>query len=414
LRLINKGKPVRMKHRNYDIAIVGSGIVGAATALALAKHTSLKIAVLEVKSPALSWQADQLEQRVSAIAPSSKRIFEKLNVWSGIAGRRISPYQGMQVWDAAGKGELNFSAQALGEEVLGYIIEDNVIRMSLLEEFNNCNNLDFLFPLTIQSWQENSDHLLLTTDEQTIQTKLLIAADGAESWVRQQAAIELKSWDYQHTALVMTVRTELPHHGVARQRFLSTGPLAFLPLSEPHRSSLVWSVTPDYATHLLSLDDKAFSATLGEAFDNKLGAIISVTSRQSFPLRMRHAKQYVQNRIALIGDAAHTVHPLAGQGVNMGLLDATTLADVIIAAHHKQRDVGSLATLRRYERWRKGDTLAMLATVEALKHLFASQAKPVQYLRNAGLAMTNQLPWLKDFIASYALGKRSDLPSLAQ
>jgi 2-octaprenylphenol hydroxylase len=298
---------------------------------------------------------------------------------------------------------------------LGYIIEDSVMRVSLLEKFKDYKNLDYLFPLKMTSLQEHSDHILLTSDSQTlIKTKLLIAADGAESWVRHQMGIELKTWDYRHTAIVTTVQTELPHHAVARQCFLPTGPLAFLPLDDSHTSSIVWSVTPEYAAELLSLDDMTFATQLAKAFDHTLGAVTSVTARQAFPLHMRHAKHYVRERVALIGDAAHTVHPLAGQGVNLGLLDAATLAEVIVDAHKKNRSFSSLATLRRYERWRKGDTLSMLAVVETLKHLFASENTSVKYLRNTGLNITNKMTFLKECIANHALGNRSDLPMMAQ
>jgi 2-octaprenylphenol hydroxylase len=255
---------------------------------------------------------------------------------------------------------------------------------------------------------------LNTSAQQVIQTQCLIAADGAESWVRQQVGIQLKTWAYQHTAIVTTVQTELPHAATARQRFLATGPLAFLPLSDPYRSSIVWSVTPEYAEKLMALSVAEFDVALATAFAHQLGAVQMITERHAFPLRMRHAQQYVRPRIALLGDAAHTIHPLAGQGVNMGLLDAATLAEVMITACRKQRDFASLATLRRYERWRKGDTLAMLAAIEALKHLFASELPPVQCLRNVGLNLTNRLPWLKQFLTDYALGKRGDLPSMAR
>jgi 2-octaprenylphenol hydroxylase len=424
--------------QNYDITVIGSGIVGAAVALALAKNTSLRIAVLEAKTPFFEWQVDQYYPRVSAISLSSKHIFEHLKVWDSIVAKRISPYCTMQVWDSVGTGRIHFSAEALQEEALGYIIEDNVMRISLLQQFQNYKNLNYLFPLKIISLEECSDHYLLnvaqnksdhvtsvrkqeksnhhlseTGSQKIIKTKLLIAADGAESWMRNAVGIELKTWDYKHTAIIATVRTELPHDAMARQCFLPTGPLAFLPLADSNTSSIVWSVTADEATYLLSLNDTDFSKKLAEAFENKLGAIISVSQRQSHPLRMRHAKHYVRERLALVGDAAHTIHPLAGQGVNLGLLDAAALAEVIIDAHKKNRHFESLATLRRFERWRKGDTIAMLAMVEALKHLFASEHQLIKYLRSAGLSMTNRATFLKHFMANYALGRRGDLPEMA-
>jgi len=398
----------------YDITIIGSGIVGATTALALARHTSLKILVIEAKSLTFNQGPAQYDHRVSAISLASKTIFQNLNCWEAIKTKRISPYSQMHVWDATGNGEIHFDSQAVGEPVLGYIIEDSVIRKSLQEQFQLYQNIDFLCPVKINTLKEKADCIELTTnDQKTLQTKLLIAADGADSWVREQAEIEFKNWDYAHTAIVATVTTELPHQATAWQRFLPTGPLAFLPLADPYRSSIVWSVEQDYAINLLSLDDESFRKTLRAEFVNKLGDITAATLRRHFPLRMRHVKNYVRSRLALIGDAAHTIHPLAGQGVNLGLLDAVTLAEVIIDAHKKDRDFASLATLRRYERWRKGDTLTMLTLVEGLKHLFGSNKKSLQQIRNFGLALTNHLPLIKSLLVNYALGKRSDLPRLA-
>lgn len=418
--------------KNYDITIVGSGIIGATIALALAKNTSLRIAILEAKVPSVDWQADEYHPRVSAIALSSKHIFEHVHSWEAIAAKRISPYCAMHVWDGVAKGNIHFNANEIEEDALGYIIEDNVMRISLLERFKHYTNLDYLYPLNIISSEKQGDYyllkveqkpfydnssvehpILLETDQQTIKTKLLIAADGGDSWVRDAAGIELKTWDYDHTAIIATVQTHLSHDSIARQCFLPTGPLAFLPLADKHTSSIVWSVTKDTCTHLLSLNDADFSKQLAEAFENTLGPIISISKRHSFPLRMRHAKQVVCEGLALIGDAAHTIHPLAGQGVNLGLLDAAALAEVIIHADKKNRNFASLSTLRRYERWRKGDTVTMIAMVEALKHLFASEHKLIQYVRSAGLNMTNRLAFLKHCMANYALGRRSDLPSMA-
>jgi 2-octaprenylphenol hydroxylase len=399
----------------YDVIIMGSGIVGATTALAIARETSLKIAIIEKNSPVFTDSPKQYDHRVSAISLASKTIFQNLHCWESIRSKRVSGYSGMHVWDAISKGEIHFDASSLNEAFLGYIIEDSLIRSSLLEHFKDYTNIDFLCPLQINTMQEKSDSIeLITEDNKTLSTKLLIAADGAESWVRRCAKIELTEWDYEHTAIVTTVKTTLPHQATAWQRFLPQGPLAFLPLDDPHHCSIVWSAVPDYATYLLSLDNDAFCKIISAEFENKLENIITASPRHSFPLRMRHAKKYVKSRLALIGDAAHTIHPLAGQGVNLGLLDAATLAEVIIDAHKKNRDFSSLSTLRRYERWRKSDTLLMLALVEGLKHLFASDKKSLQHIRHLGLTMTNHFPFIKNWLASYAVGHHGDLPRLAK
>ena len=398
----------------YDVVIVGSGIVGATAAIALAKESNLTIAVIETKELPVYQQKEKYDSRVSAISLASKSILQHLALWDAIQSKRVSPYQKMQVWDAKGGGEIQFDCNDVHQTALGFIVEDNVIRTSLLENFLRYPTIHFLCPIDLISLRETTECIeLVTNDQQTLYAKLVIAADGANSWVRSRANIELKSRDYAHTAIVTTAYTELSHEATAWQRFLPTGPLAFLPLKEAHACSIVWSASPDHADYLLSLDDETFCSALTDAFDARLEKIMAGDGRYHFPLRMRHAKNYVQSRIALIGDAAHTVHPLAGQGVNLGLLDAASLAEVILDAHKKNRDFASLATLRRYERWRKGDTLAMLALVSGLKQLFASKKKWLQTMRNTGLHVTNQSGFLKNWLANYAIGQRGDLPKSA-
>lgn len=398
----------------FDIVIIGSGIAGATAAIALAKQTSLSIAVVEAKQP-LPYEAKKnYHYRVSAISPASKNILENLGVWSSIQQKRISSYQKMCVWDAQGQGEIHFDCNTHHQNELGYIIEDNVIRSSLLEQFSQHSNIHFLCPLKLIALQENEDHIELSTDDnKKIIAKLVIAADGANSWVREQTHIEIKSWDYQHTAIVATVKTELSHQATAWQRFLPGGPLAFLPLNDQHHCSIVWSASHNEAEHLMSLEENHFNDLLAEAFDHRLGKILATHDRHSFPLRMRHAKNYVHAHLALIGDAAHTIHPLAGQGINLGMLDAATLVEIIIAAQNQNRDFSSLATLRRYERWRKTDVVAMLAIVEGLKHLFASENYLIKTMRNAGLNFSNRAGLIKHFFVDYAAGKRGDMPELA-
>lgn len=394
---------------------MGGGVVGAAAALAIAKNASLTVAIIEAKENSFIWHAElDYDKRVSAISHASQRILQKINAWPSIKAKRMSPYTKMCVWDAVGQGEIFFDAAEVAANNLGYIIEDNVIRASLVEQFYQHTNIDYLNPIRILELNETTEIMtLISENNHIIQTKLLIAADGAESYLRKLKKIPLKTTDYDHTAIVTTVKSSKSHQQTAWQRFLPTGPLAFLPLNDVFYSSIVWSATPDYAQHLMSLDDESFKKTLSEAFNFTLGEVTDVSGRTAFPLQMRHANHYVQNRFALIGDAAHTLHPLAGQGVNLGLLDAAALSEVVLKAFENQRDFSSLATLRKYERWRKADTMAMLTMVGFLKQLFGSQQAAIKRIRNLGLTCANQLPWVKKFMMEYALGKRSNLPFLA-
>lgn len=404
--------------QDYDVVVVGSGIVGAATALILAKNTSLKIAILEANDLSVSWDANSYDQRVSAISSSSQKIFQYLNVWQTMMQKRVSTYTHMRVWDVEENAEIKFDCADVNEQELGFIVENSVMRSSLLEEIRKYENIGLLFSRRLVSMNTLPSGIQLTAtfdnNSEVINTKLLVAADGANSYVRDLAGIQLKTWDYEHTAIVATVETELSHQKTAMQQFLTTGPLAFLPLNDANTSSIVWSTSHAHAKELMALSDEEFRHALSNAFNNKLGQIKKISKRYFFPLRMRHAKSYVQPSLALIGDAAHTIHPLAGQGVNLGLLDAASLSEVIIEAVKRNKNYSSSSVLRRYERWRKSDNVAMLAGVEVLKRLFANNNPSMKRVRGVGLAMTNRVPLLKNFFTQYALGHRGDLPMIAK
>lgn len=392
--------------KTYDIIIVGSGIVGATAALMLAKNPELNIAILEANAfPEKKWSSENYDHRVSAISLSSKKIFQEIKVWETMLNKRVSPYYNMQVWDEKTQGKIHFDCRDVNQASLGFIVEDSVMRSTLLEKMQQCSNIH-LYPQTKLINVDEQHHFLnLKTDQYDFKAPLLIGADGANSTVRDLANISLKTWDYHHTAIVTSVETEKSHDETAWQRFLTTGPLAFLPLKNLNTCSIVWSTLPNHAEALLAQSENDFSKTLADAFAHQLGEIKNITTRYHFPLKMRHAKNYVKNRIALIGDSAHTIHPLAGQGVNLGLLDAACLSETIAMALNKKRDFSSFATLRNYERFRKSHNLTMLAAVETFKKMFGNDNSLLKAFRSFGLKTADQNLFLKKFLMNYALGK---------
>jgi 2-octaprenylphenol hydroxylase len=401
-------------NKSYDIIIVGGGMVGMTIACALARQTSLSICIIEASDKQPDWHAEKYYPRVSAIALSSVRIFKSLDVWQSICEKRISPFVGIQVWDGLGKGEISFNSADIAESVLGYIIENDVIQSSLHEKIKQSAQIDLMTGAKLEYFEQSNEQVKLTfADGNIVQGKLAIAADGASSWLRQQADIEIKRNSYKQRAIVTTVKTMLPHRCIARQVFLESGPLAFLPLQEAHTSSIVWSLPDAEAEKILALDDDAFMQQLTEAFAYKLGEVIQIQKRFAFPLQKQHATTYFNNRVVLAGDAAHTVHPLAGQGVNMGLLDAASLVDVLVDAANKNRDIAARHILRRYERWRKADNAWMLTGVDVIKNLFASDKHTIQAIRSHGLSITNDLPIIRNVFTAHAVGDRGGLPTLA-
>lgn len=393
---------------DYDLIIVGGGVTGCILA-ALLGPTNLKIAVVEANI----FDPKKSDPRVFAITRASEQIFRSAGIWDDLQSEPMGHFREMEVWDANGSGSINFDSKDLCEPTLGYIIENKIIQSTLAKKIDQLENISWLCPARIDQLEIYSDHAELTLDSGAkLKTKLIIGADGANSKVRDLAAIKNKVHDYQQTAIVCSVKTQIAHNDIARQRFLSSGPLAFLPLSDPHMSSIVWSTTPDQAHALLKTDEENFHQELENAFDSKLGSILEISQRFSFSLNRAHAKNYVAERIALVGDAAHRVHPLAGQGANLGILDAAALAEILM--RNFDQDIGRRSLLRKYERWRKGDNLSVIAAMDSFKYLFGSTLEPAQWIRNTGLDLTNSLPFAKNLIMKKAMGLTGDLPKLAR
>ncbi len=398
---------------DYDVVIAGGGMVGAALACALG-DSHLRVALIEGTPLARIRPDIEIDLRVSAITCASQRLFVAVGAWEAMTAWRVSPFRDMRVWDATGPGRIHFDSAAIGEPLLGWIIENRVIQYTLLERAPALANVDLLCPaaLSLVTLRDDAVHVQLD-DDRAFHTRLLVGADGAGSRVRRWSDIRTEGWSYDQKAVVATVSTEKFHAETAWQRFLPTGPLAFLPLHDG-RCSIVWSTTPAQADHLLQLDEDDFALELAEAFDWRLGDVTGITARGAFPLRLQHARTYVKPRVALIGDAAHVVHPLAGQGVNLGLMDAAALAEVLLDASAADKDIGSLKVLRRYERWRRGENLLMLGVLDGFKRLFGSTLTPVRLLRNLGLSATDAAVPIKNLLARRAMGLSGDLPRLAR
>ena len=397
----------------YDVIIVGGGMVGAAFACALA-DTPLRVALIEGNAPDLQWPKPHYDLRTSALSRASQRILESLQVWPIITSMRASSYTDMHVWDSSGKGVIHFDCADIGEPSLGHIVENGVIQAALYKRLQTIDNVNLLCPATPQGLIKNLSGYTLKLDQgQTLQADLIVAADGARSWVRQTAGIEVQIQDYEQTAVVTNVKTAKHHQYTAWQVFLPTGPLAFLPLPEGY-SSIVWSTSAEHAAELLAMNDEEFKTALAAAFNGTLGDIIESGERGAFPLRSSHAKQYVKPGLALIGDAAHTIHPLAGQGVNLGFADAACLAEVLLDAWDQGKPIGAYNVLRRYERWRKGDNLSMLTAMSTFKAVFGSRSPLIRLGRNVGVNLTDRITPAKNFFIRYAMGLVGDLPKLAK
>lgn len=399
--------------QSVDIAIIGGGMVGLALAAAF-KDSDLRIAVIEGSVPDETLN-ELPDVRVSALSRSSETILRKLGAWQGIEQRRAVPYYGMEVWEQDSFAKIEFDAQSMAQPDLGHIVENRVIQLALLEQVQKLENVTLFMPARCATLAVGEQESWLTLDNgQAMTAKLVVGADGANSWLRNQMDIPLTHWDYGHHALVANVKTADPHHSIARQIFTPHGPLAFLPMSQPNMCSIVWSTEPNRAEELLVMSDEAFNKTLTSEFDARLGVCEVVGERAAFPLKMRYARDFVVERVALVGDAAHTIHPLAGQGVNLGLLDAASLAQEVLTLWKQGQDIGSKRNLRGYERWRKAEAAKMIAAMQGFRDLFSGDHPAKKLVRGIGLSLAGQLPGAKDEIMKRALGLKGHLPELAR
>ncbi|KNC89651.1 FAD-dependent 2-octaprenylphenol hydroxylase [Trabulsiella odontotermitis] len=395
--------------QSVDVAIVGGGMVGLAVACGL-QGSGLRVAVLEQHAPQSLNPEAPPALRVSAINAASEKLLSHLGVWSTIQATRASRYHGMEVWDKDSFGRIVFDDQSMGFTHLGHIVENTVIHHALWQKAQQCSDVTLLAPAEVKqvAWGENEAFITLK-DNSMLTARLVVGADGANSWLRNNADIPLASWDYRHHALVATIRTADPHQATARQIFHGEGILAFLPLSDPHLSSIVWSLSPQDAERMQQASEAEFNQALTIAFDNRLGLCRLESERLVFPLTGRYARQFAAHRLALVGDAAHTIHPLAGQGVNLGFMDAAELIDELKRLHREGKDIGQHFYLRRYERSRKHSAALMLAGMQGFRELFAGEHPAKKLLRDIGLKLADTLPGVKPQLIRQAMGL-NDLP----
>jgi 2-octaprenylphenol hydroxylase len=450
----------------HDVAIVGGGMVGAALGCALG-DLGLRVAVVEAREPAGEWPADSVDPRTSALTRASERILRNLGVWDRMAALRVSAYREMHVWDEAGFGEIHFDSAEIGEPDLGHIVENRVIQKTLWDRLGEIATVERICPAGVAALDLAGDRPALVLDTgcasgtgglgvrradpagsndphagtdraesesrpggrsydgggsdsaagmpsnaRSIAADLVVAADGAQSALRTMAGLGTRGWAYDQHAVVAIVRPERHHCDTAWQHFLPSGPVALLPIDDG-RCSLVWSTSPERAAALVGMPDEAFCRAVTGAVQARLGAIVETGPRALYPLRLQHAENYVEPGLALVGDAAHAIHPLAGQGVNLGLLDAASLADVLAQARLRGRPLGAMATLRRYERARKGANLAMMGAMDLFKRLFSNDNAALSVARNLGLRATDIATPVKHAIMRRALGVSGERPSLA-
>ncbi|MDX1676914.1 FAD-dependent oxidoreductase [Arsukibacterium sp.] len=383
----------------FDISIVGGGMVGAAAALALSQ-AGLHVALIEKQAPADFQPESAPDLRVSSINLASEAWLTKLGCWQSLQKMRLCPYQRLQAFEQPAS-VVSFDAAEIKRSHLGHIVENNVLQLALWQQFPA--NLTLFCPSSVTALSQAEESALLTLDNgKQLNSKLVIAADGGNSHLRRLAGIGTNGWQYQQACLVALVNTPYPQQNVTWQQFTPDGPKAFLPLPG-QQGSVVWYDNAPRVKQLAALKPAQLSAELLKAFPAQLGKV-EVVASSWFPLARMDANRYYSGRVVLAGDAAHTINPLAGQGVNLGFADAKLLTELIINAHQQQRDIGTADLLKAYQRKRKPANLLMMSTMDGFYQLFGNDIAPLRNLRQLALSLTARSATLKILVARYAVG----------
>lgn len=402
---------VAPEHIDADAVIVGGGLVGMTLAAALGS-AGITVAVVD-REKAETQIADSFDGRASAIAAGSRHVLDGLGLWGAMAPD-AEPILDIRVSDGASPLFVHYDHRDLGAGPLGHIVENRHIRLALASRLSGLDTVRILDGRTVGTLDRATGRVTAALDDgTTIRAPLALAADGRRSPSRQSAGIRATEWSYPQTGIVCTVAHERPHEGVAQEHFLPAGPFAILPMTG-NRSSIVWTEREDLAPALLALDEAAFTGELTQRFGDYLGALQVEGPRFAYPLALTHAESYVAHRLALVGDAAHAIHPIAGQGLNLGIRDVAALAEVVVDAYRLGIDPGLSSVLDTYQRWRRFDNLAMLAVTDGLNRLFSNNNPPVALARDLGLAAVNRIPPLKRLLMRHAMGTVGDLPRLVR
>ena len=397
--------------QEFDVIVVGGGMVGAAVACCLG-GSNLQVAVIEAQTPKAFAPEQAHDLRVSALSVASKKILESIGAWPGVIARRSCPFRRMRVWE--NQGDTTFNSNDIAYPELGHIVENRITQLALLERASQFANVQLLMPQTISkiSYDGRCSTIQLA-DGRGLRAKLLVAADGGQSRVRQSVGIGVTSWDYNQHALVIYIETAYPQQDITWQRFVPSGPQAFLPLTGNY-GSIVWYNSPDEVRRLQALPYPQLQAELMAKFPDCLGEVTQILGVTSFPLKRQHAQRYVKPGVALVGDAAHMINPLAGQGVNIGFLDAAALAEVLIQAQKQGKNIADLSVLQQYEKQRRNQNLKMMTVMDMFYRFFSNDILPVKLLRNVGLGFAQHITPVRLKVMKEAMGLEGRLPKLAR
>jgi len=413
-----------MGTETFDLAIVGAGLNGSLLALA-AGQAGLRTALID-RIPLTSLTETGFDGRTTAVAYTSQRLFEAVGVWGEVTAE-AEPILDIRISDAGHDGRasplfLHFDHREAAEDgdgsaPMGWIVENRFLRAAMLRRLAACPSVELVAPAEVVETERVPQRATLTLkDGRHLQTRLVASAEGRFGTIREEAGIGARTWSYNQIALVLVARHQRPHGGVAQEKFLPGGPFAILPMRDgpqgEHRSSIVWTERADVARRLLELDDPSFQAEFARRFGNHLGGVSALAPRWSHPLGLVHADRYVDTRLVLVGDAAHGIHPIAGQGYNLGVRDIAALVEVLVDAKRLGLDVGAADTLERYAQWRRADNLTMVAATDLLNRLFSNDIAPLRLMRDVGLAAVNRVPALRRFFLRHAMGMEGDLPKL--